>query len=78
MLTSTQHAETLNTVIIISVRTTTKRKYKSGLAGVAQWIECRPANRSCQVDPQSGHMPGLWAKSLVEGMQETTTHFPSL
>ena len=33
---------------------------------------CEPKVHSS--DSQSGHMPGLWAKSLVGGAQETTTH----
>ena len=46
------------------------------LAGVAQWIECRPANQriTCSI-PSLGHMPGLWARSLVGGARETTTHW---
>ena len=28
--------------------------------------------RSCPFDSWSGHMPGLWARSLVEGVQEAT------
>ena len=38
------------------------------LAGVAQWIECRPANqRVASSIPSLGHMPGLWARSPVGG-----------
>ena len=44
------------------------------LAGVAQWIECWPANQRVQLDSQSGHMPGLWARSPVGGVREATTH----
>ena len=46
-----------------------------GLAGVAQWIECQPANQkvTCSI-PCLGHMPGLWARSPVEGAGEATTH----
>ena len=40
------------------------------LAGVAQWIECGPANPSVQ----SGHVLGLRARSPVGGAQEATTH----
>ena len=39
------------------------------LAGVAQWIECQPLNQEdCCFDSQSGHMPGLLARSPVGGM----------
>ena len=38
------------------------RKQTFALAGVAQWIECRPANHRVA---RSGHMPGLWARSPV-------------
>ena len=47
---------------------------KAALAGVAQWIEHRPADQSChQFNSQSGHMPGLQARSPVGGMLEATT-----
>ena len=36
---------------------------KKALAGVAQWIEHWTENQSHQFDSQSGHMPGLWARS---------------
>ena len=42
------------------------------LAGVAQWIEHWPVNQ--RVGSQSGHMPGLWARSPVGGTREATTH----
>ena len=35
------------------------------LAGVAQRIECQPVNQSVAGLIQSGHMPGLRARSLV-------------
>ena len=41
---------------------------------MAQWIECWPANQSHGLDSQSGHMPGLQARSPVGGTQEATTH----
>ena len=38
------------------------------LAGVAQWIECWPENQKVtQLDSQSGHMPGIWARSSGGG-----------
>ena len=40
------------------------------LAGVAQWIEHGPMNQSYRFNSQSGHMPGLWARSPVGGMWE--------
>ena len=44
------------------------------LAGVAQWIEYQPAcePKGRQINSQSGHMPGLWARSPVEGIWEAT------
>ena len=50
----------------------------STLAGVAQWIEWRPANQrisSSIPNSQSGHMPMLWARSPVGGVWEATTHW---
>ena len=46
------------------------------LAGVAQWVKHWPGNQriDCRFDSQSGHMPGLWARLLVGGMREATTH----
>ena len=35
-----------------------KKKFFLNLAGVAQWIECGPANQSWWFDSQSGHTPG--------------------
>ena len=53
------------------------RKYKntSALAGVAQWIECWPANQNVAGSiPNLGHMPGLQTRSPVRDAQEATTH----
>ena len=45
------------------------------LADVAQWIECRPVNqRVAGLIPNLGHMPELWIRSPVGGVQEATTH----
>ena len=34
------------------------------LAGVAQWIECKPAKQKVAgLIPSQGHMSGLWARS---------------
>ena len=44
------------------------------LAGVAQWTECQCEAKGLWFDSQSGHMPGLWAKTPVQGTQEITTH----
>ena len=41
---------------------------KIGLAGVAQWTECWPATKGSLARFQSGHMPGLQARSTVGGM----------
>ena len=50
-------------------------KLRPALAHVAQWTECQPA---CEpgghwFDTQSGHMPGLRARSPAGGVQEATT-----
>ena len=38
------------------------------LTGVSQWIECKLGNQMrCWVDFQSGHLPGLQARSPVGG-----------
>ena len=45
------------------------------LAGVAQWIERRPANQAVASSiPSLGHMTGLQARSPVGGVPEATTH----
>ena len=47
------------------------KKKKAGSfapAGVAQWVE----PRGHQLDSQSEHMPGSWARSSVGGTQEAT------
>ena len=41
----------------------------TALAGVAPWIERQSANqKAAQFDSQSGHTPGLWARSPVGGL----------
>ena len=45
------------------------KENKAALAGVAQWIGvlvCEP--KGCRFDYQSGHMPGLWARSPIGGV----------
>ena len=44
----------------------------SALAGMAQWIECRPANQKVthQFNSWSGHMPGMWARFPNGGVCE--------
>ena len=45
------------------------KKEPLALAGVAQWIECQPANQKVTgLIPSLGPMPGLWARSLVGGV----------
>ena len=45
------------------------------LAGVAQWIEFRPANQGVTGSiPSHGTCLGCGLSSLVGGAQETTTH----
>ena len=49
------------------------KKQKPTLAGMAEWIECRPANqRVTSSIPSLGHMPGLRVRSLVGGAGEAT------
>ena len=38
------------------------------LSGLSQWIE----PKGYQFNSQLGYMPGLWARPLVGGVQETT------
>ena len=46
-----------------------KCKALTALAGVAQWIECQPANqRAGGSNPSLGHMPGFQARSPVGGI----------
>ena len=57
-------------------------KMRISLAGVAQWIGCRPANqRVTGLIPSQGTYLGCKPDSPVGGMQEATTHwcfsFPS-
>ena len=43
---------------------------KNALNGVAQWVGPLQTERS--LDSQSGHIHGIWARSLVGGMCEAT------
>ena len=45
----------------------------SALAGVVQWIECWPENQRV-ANSQSGHMPGLQARSPQEGVPDRQPH----
>ena len=49
-----------------------KNHFRStGWCGSADWVlACEP--KGCPFDSQSGHMPGLWARSPVRGMWEAT------
>ena len=51
-----------------------------GWCGSVDWVPaCEP--KGCWFDSQSGHMPGLWARSPVGGTWEATMHWcfsPSL
>ena len=57
-----------------------KTVYVPGWHSSVDWVRaCEP--KSCQLDSQSGHMPGLQARSPVGGTGDTTTHWcftPSL
>ena len=51
------------------------KKLRIALAGVAQWIECQPANQRVPSSiPSQGTCLGFWARSPVGGVQEATTH----
>ena len=44
------------------------------LCGSVDWVlACKPKGR--WFDSQSEHLPGMWARSPVEGMWEATTHW---
>ena len=55
-------------------------KNSPGWCGSVDWVPaCKPKGRGFH--SQSGHMPGLWARSPVGAPRETTTHWgfsPSL
>ena len=55
-------------------------KNSTGWCGSVNWaLACEPKGDQC--DSQSRHMPGLWTRSPVGGVWETTTHWwfsPSL
>ena len=58
-----------------------EKNWEGALAGVAQWIEHQPGEKVTSSIPRLGHMPGLWARSLVGGAREAHTHWgfsPSL
>ena len=44
------------------------------LVGVVMWTEHWPVNQKVtgSIPSRSGHMPGLWARSLVGGLREAT------
>ena len=49
-----------------------KRQFGSGWCGSVDWVQaCEP--KGCWFDSQSGHMPGLLARSPVGGMRKATT-----
>ena len=61
-------------VIVYTVKASFKKPIYA-VAGVAQWIECPPANQQeTSSSPSLGHMLGLWARSPVGGAREETTH----
>ena len=46
------------------------------LTGVARWVGCRPATiKGHVIDSQAGHMPGLPARFLVGGVQNTISRW---
>ena len=62
----------------LKINKTFKKVENLALAGVAQWTKLWPEPKGPpkgrQFDSQSGHMPGLQARSPVGGTWETTTH----
>ena len=73
-----------NTVSTSNKRCWTASEFKNspGWYDSVDWVPaCEPKGH--QFDSQSGHMPGLWARSPVRGSWEATTHwcfplFPSV
>ena len=55
---------------IIGLQSWLFKTQDSDLAGLS--VDCKP--NACQLDPQSGNMPGLRARSPVGGAREATTH----
>ena len=58
---------------IYHLDTNYKNNAGPGLCGSVDWVQaCEPKRHWS--DSQSGHMPGLQARSPVEGELEATTH----
>ena len=57
---------------LIHARTFKKKFLFPGWCGSVDWVPLACEPKGCWFDSQSGHMPGLWARSLVGGMQEAT------
>ena len=52
----------------------TNNKISPGCCGSVHWVPaCEP--KGCWFDSQSGHIPGVWARSPVGGAWEATTHW---
>ena len=61
-------------VVVLVLKSNIIRIICIALAGVAQWVEHQPANPKAAISiPQSGHMPGLRARSPVGCVQEATS-----
>ena len=59
------YSETLTPKVIVF-------ENRAFLASIAQWIDLQPTKESSWFHSQSGHMPGLWAGSLVRGVPGAT------
>ena len=57
--------------IVGKLSLTLSKEQQFSLAVVAQWIERWPV-KGHQFNSQSGHMSGLWARSLAGGVREAT------
>ena len=55
-------------------RIVNKSQFCPGWCGSVDWVlACEP--KGCWFDFCSGHLPALWARSPVGGVQEATTHW---
>ena len=69
--------------IYLSLSCSTSSEESGGFPGWCSSVDWVPAcePKGCRFDSQSGHIPGVWARSQVGGAWEATTHWhfhPSL
>ena len=67
--------QTLEEPPVLKEKCLFKKVYRSpGWCGSVDWtLACEPKGR--QFNSQSGHMPGLWARSSFGGIWEASTHW---